>query len=310
VVVGVCLLPFGAAATGYLGYSDRPGPGWYGSGWSGIDPRHARFVAAFGGMLSPFAFATAGLLYSLVRLLVWLRFSAVTVVAVSMISSAVMSGLIVLGVGWYIAVGEDAVLYAAGAGALVGAIVLPARRMYRYPTRLGLPGRPASFGSAGRAIGRLAVSLALIPIGLLPLLALLVAFGPRGPVLWLVPETYRGWVAYRFDTPNCPPAEMEGLFLVLRADASGCGCTSGPVQDGMRIDRYSVAGADGSRRSLEETPAGSGGEIWGVERFSEAVANERPQGVRRFFVGQEAEYGDHGARQTSFDRARHWFAGR
>ncbi|MBV9547424.1 MAG: hypothetical protein JOY61_23885 [Chloroflexi bacterium] len=107
--ISTCRFILIAGGVGYLAYSDRPRPGWYGFGWYGITPQAFQFVLGFGLLLLPYSFVAGLLVLAIVRALEWLRFPRLSVTIAGSLTAAVISALIVLGIGWYIALSGIAV---------------------------------------------------------------------------------------------------------------------------------------------------------------------------------------------------------
>lgn len=127
VIGGVCAFMFLALAAGYLPFSDRPGPGWY--GWfdgAAIEDLWASAPYIFG-------FATlavwGALLYMMpfvvvVRLLARTRTRRSILAALGGLVSAIITFWVVCGAGWYIAIGLAPVVVGTGLGAVFGGLVL------------------------------------------------------------------------------------------------------------------------------------------------------------------------------------------
>jgi hypothetical protein len=71
-----------------------------------------------------------------------------------------------------------------------------------------------------------------------------------GPVLYLLPGEYRGWVGIRYNDPHCSPLRKEGWYTVVLIGANGRGCTSSSVPEGWRYVRYEYFYPDGKRRNV------------------------------------------------------------
>ena len=82
----------------------------------------------FEALLLPYAFVAGLVVYSLARLLERLKTPPVVVAIVAALLAAFVSGYIVLGIGWYIAVSEAPVYFAMVLGAIYGGFSLPRRR--------------------------------------------------------------------------------------------------------------------------------------------------------------------------------------
>jgi hypothetical protein len=128
--------------SGYLPYSDRPGPGWQTPHFP--TGEELGFFVGFAGLLLPgtailgAAFSAAGLILGFCGLPRWaLRlFAALT--------AFLAAGLMMQGAGWYIAISALGVYVAAGCGLLWGIFVFPGlvpRMSYTLPlpARIALP---------------------------------------------------------------------------------------------------------------------------------------------------------------------------
>jgi len=131
VVVGgvLCFLSL-APVIGYIPYSDRPGPGWYGRPqvtWSEFW-RHLLFLLSWATLLLPYAIAVGIVLYIVTRLLERIRIPRIAVAIVAALLTGFASGYIVAGIGWYIALGDPPVVFAMLLGAAFGGWLLPRKR--------------------------------------------------------------------------------------------------------------------------------------------------------------------------------------
>lgn len=128
VVGGVTLFLVIAPVVGYLPYSDRPGPGWYGTfpalGWS-------EFWSNAGTMLEyGLFFATIMSQFAVVAVLVVRGMERVgrspfviRSVAAALVGAISLYGI--AGVGWYVSLGAPAVLLGCALGIFTGGCLLP-----------------------------------------------------------------------------------------------------------------------------------------------------------------------------------------
>jgi hypothetical protein len=129
VVVGglFCFLSL-APVFGYLPYSDRPGPGWFGrfpgvtwsDFWSGF-----MFFLGWVALLVPYAVVAGLLLFVIARLLERFRVPRIAVAVVAALLAGFVSGYIVAGIGWYISIAAPPVYFAMILGIVFGAWLLP-----------------------------------------------------------------------------------------------------------------------------------------------------------------------------------------
>ncbi len=133
VVVGgiVCFLCL-APVFGYLPYSDRPGPGWIGR-FPGITWGDflgvVSFLLGWALLLTPYAIVAALILFGVARLLERIRTPRLIVAVVGALLAGFVSGYIVEGIGWYIAIAEPPVHVAELLGIIFGAWLLPRKRV-------------------------------------------------------------------------------------------------------------------------------------------------------------------------------------
>ena len=129
VVVGgiLCFLSF-APVFGYLPYSDRPDPGWFGR-FPGVTwPEFWHGVWYFLGwvaLLTPYAVIAGVVLFIIARVLERVRTPRIVVAVVAAIIAGFVSGYIVAGIGWYIAIAAPPVYFAMILGVIFGACLLP-----------------------------------------------------------------------------------------------------------------------------------------------------------------------------------------
>ena len=132
IVVGgsLCFLCV-APMFGYLPYSDRPGPGWYGKfpalSWAAFwDGVVSMFDWAL--LLVPYALVAGLIVFAVARLLERFKAPRVLVAVVGALLAGFVSGYIVLAIGWYIAIAEAPVYFAIVLGLVFGVFLLPSAR--------------------------------------------------------------------------------------------------------------------------------------------------------------------------------------
>jgi len=128
VVGGLTLFLVFAPLFGYLPYSDRPGPGWYGSfpamsmqeflgnAWQMLD-FGLFFLIAF----APAALMSASLAYGFSRA----NWRPRTIRIVTTVTCAVVTAFFMFGAAWYISAGWPLLFLSIGLGALSGGSILP-----------------------------------------------------------------------------------------------------------------------------------------------------------------------------------------
>jgi hypothetical protein len=203
-----------APVIGYLPYSDRPGPGWYGlfagATLEGV-LRSFAFVLGWALLAVPYSlFAILPTLAS-VRLFEWAGFPRHLTATVGALVAGFTTLYFVLALGWYIALDQYTPLLAASLGAFFGARAVP-RRGAALPTRR-------------LTVARAAVSVAAISL-LISLMfpgALRSALGVRKDSLAIEGTLHRGgeplsFVRVRdFSHPN----GCLGAFAESTTDAAG-----------------------------------------------------------------------------------------
>ena len=119
-----------APVVGYLPYSDRPGPGWYGRfpaiSW-GEFVEHVRFMVDWTSLFIWQAMFLALLIFLLARGLELVRTPRLVVAVICAVVSAFLTGYLVLAAGWYISIGAAAVNFAMFLALVFGAFLLPRR---------------------------------------------------------------------------------------------------------------------------------------------------------------------------------------
>jgi hypothetical protein len=127
---------------GYLPYSDRPGHGWQA-------PRlpilaELKFFVGFAALLLP-ASALCGSFFAIgAAILSFCRLPRWALRTVAFVPAFLAGGLLMAGVGWYIAISTVGVYFAAGCAGLWGLFIFPAlvpttNRVLPYAVRLAIP---------------------------------------------------------------------------------------------------------------------------------------------------------------------------
>jgi len=139
VVGGTTLFLILSPLSGYLPYSDRPGPGWH------SEPFHmtlsdfignAQFMLSWALFLSLYAIAIGLILLGLARLLEHFRLNRIAVSIICSVISGFLSAYIVLGIGWYIAISSAAINVSLVLGLIFGAFVLPKKNRATVTTEV------------------------------------------------------------------------------------------------------------------------------------------------------------------------------
>lgn len=131
VVGGVTLFLVLVPLLGYLPYSDRPGPGWYGVfpalGWYAFW-KNAGEMLGYGLFLGLLFIVPGAVALLIIRGIErWLPFSTVVRI-LEILLAALFAGGWMLSAGWYIAAGWPLVALALVLGAVAGAWVIPMPR--------------------------------------------------------------------------------------------------------------------------------------------------------------------------------------
>jgi hypothetical protein len=127
---------------GYLPYSDRPGPGWQAPHLP--FPAELKFFVGFAVLLLPASalygsfFAIGAAILSFCRLPRW------TLRTVAVVPAFLAGGLVMAGVGWFIAISTVGVYMAAGCAGLWGLFIFPAlvpstTRVLPHAARVAIP---------------------------------------------------------------------------------------------------------------------------------------------------------------------------
>ena len=113
----------GAQAIGYLPYSDRPGPGWYGGlsfSWSQIS-----YIGGFIGLFGIYIFVELVVVYVLFRLFRLVGFHHILYPILGGLVIGFLTAYITMGIGWYIAIDRSSVMVGGLLGAFYGAALFP-----------------------------------------------------------------------------------------------------------------------------------------------------------------------------------------
>jgi hypothetical protein len=302
-LVSLGVLFIGASAIGFLVYSDRPGPGFYGPRFA-LDLAEVKFLLSFLGFLVvPFLFVGSVVL-AVELIYVRVRLPSASIRLVGALAAGLFTGLVTASMGWYIALAGEAAGLALVVGALAAFVMLP--------RRLSLSVRPKSWASLARGV---VLTIAGIPLALAPF-AILTAllFNVRGPVRYDIPDGYRGWVVVRYEQESCQALPLRGVDLVVAIDQHGCGCSSSdePWSGTWRDARYAYV-SDGVTRDLRaavqpnsnDTIVDASGEIWGISKGRIQYAGEKSsRGYDAFYVGTGPDYLARGDRSAEEDMCR------
>ncbi len=131
VVGGTSLFLFLAPIIGYIPSGDRPG-----EGWSDLFPDvsvgqvvdHAYFVGGWAVFLSLYAVVLGVFFFLVIRAIEYINVPRLGVQIIGAGLAGFLSGYLVLGIGWYIAIGQVAVYVSVVLGACWGAWLLPGKR--------------------------------------------------------------------------------------------------------------------------------------------------------------------------------------
>jgi hypothetical protein len=115
---------------GYLPYSDRPGPGWYGRfpaiSWAEFIET-VRYMLDWAKLFIWQSVFCALLIFLLARGLELVRTPRIAVAIVCAVVSAFFTGVLILAAGWYIAIGAAAFYFAISLAVVFGALLVPKR---------------------------------------------------------------------------------------------------------------------------------------------------------------------------------------
>ena len=127
-VAFLCVAP----VFGYLGYSDRPGPGWFGRFPAITWPEfveNARFMFGWAELFVWQSLFFGFLIVLLGRGLEWMRTPRIAVAIICAVASVFFTGFVMLAAGWYISLGAAPFYFSILLAVLFGAILLPKRRV-------------------------------------------------------------------------------------------------------------------------------------------------------------------------------------
>lgn len=126
-VAFLCIAP----VFGYLGYSDRPGPGWFGRfpaiSWSEFRDNTV-FMLQWATLFIWHSLLVGLLIVLLARGLEFVRTPRIAVAIVCALVSVFLTGYLMLAAGWIIALGPAPFYFSLLLAVLFGAILLPKRR--------------------------------------------------------------------------------------------------------------------------------------------------------------------------------------
>jgi hypothetical protein len=126
-VAFLCVAP----VFGYLGYSDRPGPGWFGRfpaiGWSEFR-ENSVFMFQWATLFIWHSMLFGLLIVLLARGLELMRAPRIVVAIGCALFSVFLTGYLMLAAGWIIALGPVPFYFSLLLSAVFGAILLPKRR--------------------------------------------------------------------------------------------------------------------------------------------------------------------------------------
>lgn len=119
-----------APVFGYLPYSDRPGPGWYGRFPAISWPEFIetlRYMLDWAKLFIWQSVFCALLIFLLARGLELIRTPRIAVAIVCAIVSVFFTGVLILAAGWYISIGAAAFYFAISLAVVFGALLVPKR---------------------------------------------------------------------------------------------------------------------------------------------------------------------------------------
>src|SRR5690242_13699335 len=78
-----------------------------------------------------------------------------------------------------------------------------------------------------------------IALAVILLAVISVALGFIGqPKKYEIADSVDGWVTVTYGNRDCKPLESDGLFVVIRVDASGKGCSSSAMPQGWSYTKF------------------------------------------------------------------------
>jgi hypothetical protein len=97
------------------------------------------------------------------------------------------------------------------------------------------------------------------------------------PKKYEIADTFHGWATIAYNKPHCKALEWDGLFVVIRVDSSGKGCTSSPMPLGWSYTKFVRVDKGGNQTPL----------AWGADDSTKMIwawSNRTPQGGSPFFA--------------------------
>jgi len=137
----------------------------------------------------------------------------------------------------------------------------------------------------------------LLAFGILLVTIILVVLGAAltgqagQPILYEIAGSYKGWVVIQYADPGCPQLGTKGIYLIIPISGSGQACTSTPMPQGYRYERYEYVNPDGRRTEIRSWGWNPKRQIWGgfASRFINTPPGELGFIQASFFVGTRAE---------------------
>jgi len=112
--------------------------------------------------------------------------------------------------------------------------------------------------------------------------------GVRRPLLYELPEGFRGWAVVRYADPACTSLKTRSIYLVIPFPDMGRGCTSSLMPLNWRYRRYEYVGLNGRRTVIPSSGwANQKRQIWAG--FSSLPGPDVRFPEEAFFVGTRAE---------------------
>jgi hypothetical protein len=110
----------------------------------------------------------------------------------------------------------------------------------------------------------------------------------RPPDIYLLPDSFRGWILIEYERPDCPPlAEHDGARY-FDIPANGRYCTSATLESGWAHDRFYYGTAKG-RRELPWREPGHGGMVWSGSTGTCSAGNGPAVKFQQYLIEPEAD---------------------
>lgn len=113
-----------------------------------------------------------------------------------------------------------------------------------------------------------------------------VGCGVRAGNVVLIPMGFEGWVVIRYQVPNAPSFDHEGVKTLVKVPESGSLSSSSDRPNGYGVDEYYFVAGDGRRVRIQSDVEGCKDPAPCVQQFEFITG---PIKATLFFVGKKAD---------------------